>query len=157
MSQRWRVAVFCLLLTGSSRVSTGAWSWGPSDQYAPSAALFQSRGTVQIAQGAQYAAPGVPPASQALYGVLRYRDTLESFRNYDLFFTPSLAISKLLRYEPDGGGTQFLVQARALTKGHRIRQKYNERREQFQKWISHIYFPSVTTATARPPRVTSSL
>ena len=80
------------------------WTWSSADQYAPASTLFAVRGTAQVLFRVQYAAPGDPAALYSQYGVIRYRDNLESFRNYDLFFSPSLAVWKF-RYEPDGTTT----------------------------------------------------
>ena len=51
--------------------------------------------------GAQHAAPGAPAEFAYLYGVIRYRDNLDGIRDYDLFFSPTLAIWQLRRYELD--------------------------------------------------------
>ena len=75
------------------------WRWEKAESYAPSPGLFENRGTATVEFGAQYAAPGAPADVAHLYGVIKYRDNVDCFRNYDVFFSPTLVIWKLWRYE----------------------------------------------------------
>ena len=97
-----RVLLAILVFGLGVRPSDGSpWSWPAADDHAPPSAPFAQRGTATVEFGAQFAAPGAPPNLEHLYGVIHYADNLDPLRDYDLFFSPSLAIWKLWRYEPD--------------------------------------------------------
>ena len=101
----WRMlfalAALLVPVLGTALSAGSPWSWAPADAYAPDASLFVDRGSATVEFGGHLAAPGGPPDKAHMYGVIRYRDDLEGFRDYDLFFSPTLAIWKLRRYELD--------------------------------------------------------
>jgi hypothetical protein len=88
--------------------SFAQWSWDPADAMAPPPSAFTTRGTATIEQGAAYAAPGAPADMQHLYGIMRYRDTIDPHRSYDLYFSPSLTIWKLHRIENASQSAQYV-------------------------------------------------
>ena len=88
-----RVALLLLIgLTTTQLLAASPWSWPEADQYAPASGLFADRGVATVEFGAHLATPGAPPDKARMYGVIRYRDNLEGFRDYDLFFSPTLTI-----------------------------------------------------------------
>lgn len=68
----------------------------------PDKSVFQNRGTVTGELGVQYAPPGVSGQVASKSAVIRYRDSLDSVRNFDLYVSPAGAIWKIIRYESNG-------------------------------------------------------
>lgn len=96
---RLPVSVWILSLSISA-LPAWAWSWSEADRQAPADTLFTRRGAATVEMGPSFAAPGAPPEFMHLYGVVRYRDYLEPHRDYDLYFSPGLAIWRFVRWEP---------------------------------------------------------
>ncbi|HOF41444.1 MAG TPA: hypothetical protein PLD73_15340 [Candidatus Hydrogenedentes bacterium] len=96
-----------LSLIGGAILLCG-WSWPEAEEKAPPADLFASRGSATCEFGAEFAAPGAPQEWLEHYGVIHYREPEPADRDFDLYFSPSLAIWKFHRVDSSDQKAQYV-------------------------------------------------